>query len=114
MLNNTVELQGRMKKARVLDNQYGRIVLGNITQRDEKGSATVTMQVVAYDPKVQAVLQSLSDEITVEGGYTPALIIRGRLETRFDKRPAAVVGNGERFAPQTRITVDEVVLAGDL
>ena len=105
-MSNEIKVSGKLKNIKKFD-QYGLMVVAQLTQRDGDNKATFTIPVVTYSKEVAAVLQGLAER-SDELGYTPEVAIVGELNTKFDKRKD--VPNNERKAPLTRIVIDSLEL----
>ena len=106
-MNNVLTVSGKLKNIKKFD-QYGLMVVGQLTQRNDEGKATFTIPIVTHSKAVAQILEGLSADID-ELGYTSEVVISGELNTKFDTRKG--VDNADRKAPLTRIVISEVALA---
>jgi hypothetical protein len=108
-MNNQIKVSGMLKNIKKFD-QYGLMVVGQLTQRDEANKATFTIPIVTHSKIVADILQGLDNGKNPETGYTAEVVITGELNTKFDTRKG--VDNADRKAPLTRIVISEVELVG--
>jgi hypothetical protein len=105
-MNNAINVSGKLKNIKKFD-QYGLMVVGQLTQRNYDDKATFTIPIVTFSTTVATILEGLSQR-TDELGYTPEVNITGELNTKFDTRKG--VDNADRKAPLTRIVISEIEL----
>ena len=105
-MNNAINVSGKLKNIKKFD-QYGLMVVGQLTQRNDEGKATFTIPIVTFSKTVASVLEGLSERAD-DLGYTPEVAITGELNTKFDTRKG--VDNADRKAPLTRIVISEIEL----
>lgn len=103
VLNNLV-VTGKLKNIKEF-NQYGLMVVGQLTQKNGTERAKFTIPVVTHDEKIAQILRGLQSQ-TSEGDYTPELVVSGRLDTKFDVRRD--VAQADRRAPMTRILIESI------
>jgi len=108
-MNNQIKVSGMLKNIKKFD-QYGLMVVGQLTQRDENNKATFTIPIVTHSKVVAEILAGLDNAKDAETGYTPEVVITGELNTKFDTRKN--VDNADRKAPLTRIVISEIELVG--
>jgi len=106
-MQNQIKVSGMLKNIKTYD-QYGLMVVGQLTQRDENNKATFTIPIVTHSKVIAEILQGLDNAKDSETGYTPVVEITGELNTKFDTRKG--VDNADRKAPLTRIVISEVEL----
>lgn len=109
MTQNQMTVSGKLKNIRTFNNNYGTLVVGQLTQKNGAERATFTMPIACVSPELVSTLKGLAelaDEVT---GYTPDVVISGQLNTKFDTRRD--VPNAERKQPLTRIMVESIELA---
>lgn len=106
---NKLTVSGKLKNVRTFNNNYGTLVVAQLTQKNGAERAKFTIPVAAIDPQLVSTLQGLSELADSESGYTPDVIISGVLDTKFDTRRD--VPNAERKQPLTRIMIESVELA---
>lgn len=105
-MKNALSVSGKLKNIKKFD-QYGLMVVGQLTQRNDEGKSTFTIPIVTHNKEVAQVLEKLA-ELTDDSGYTPEVVITGELNTKFDTRKG--VDNADRKAPLTRIVIADVEL----
>ena len=108
-MNNQIKVSGLLKNIKKFD-QYGLMVVGQLTQRNENNKATFTIPVVTHSQEIASILAGLDELKNAETGYTPEVVITGELNTKFDTRKD--VDNDKRKAPLTRIVINEIELVG--
>lgn len=110
-MKNQIKVSGMLKNIKKFD-QYGLMVVGQLTQRDvnNKNKAVFTIPFVTHSQVIAEILQGLDNAKDSETGYTAVVEITGELNTKFDTRKD--IDNEDRKAPLTRIIISEVELVG--
>ena len=97
-------VSGKLKNIREFD-QYGLMMVAQLTQKIGNERATFTIPVACFDSAIAPALRGLR-EMQDELGFTPVVNITGELSTKFDTRPN--VQNDDRNPPLTRILIKSV------
>jgi hypothetical protein len=97
-MNNIIILEGQVKNIQSRGNT-GSIWTANISQRNDEGKCVTTMPLVFINLPEEAEIIKNNPEGT--------FIIRGKLVTRFDRRPG--IENSQRFKPFTQIQVENII-----
>ena len=106
-MDNTLTVTGKLKNIKEFD-QYGLMIVGQLTQKIGNERAKFTIPVACFDESIAATLRGLR-EMQDGQGFTPVVNIVGELDTKFDTRFG--VENTDRRAPLTRILIKSVELA---
>ena len=106
-MNNKMTVSGKLKNIREFD-QYGLMMVAQLTQKVGNERAKFTIPVACFDERIAPALRGLR-EMQDELGFTPVVNITGELDTKFDTRPN--VQNDQRNQPLTRILITSVELA---
>ena len=106
---NKLTVSGKLKNVRTFNNNYGTLVVAQLTQKNGAERAKFTIPVACIAPELVSTLQGLSELANSDTGYTPDVVITGSLDTKFDTRRE--VANDERRAPLTRIMIESIELA---
>jgi len=113
-LSNSVTITGTIKNIKTFTGTRGTLVTGWLNQRDmsrlSDGTAdrpvyVVGMNIVGLDGDVVTDLTSL-DKARQGAEETMLVTLKGRMVTRFDRRP--LIAEGDRRAPQLQFEVFEV------
>lgn len=108
-MKNEMTVSGKLKNIRTFSNNYGTLVVAQLTQKNGIERATFTMPIAVQSPELISTLQGLAELADSTTGYTPDVVISGQLNTKFDTRRD--VPNDERRQPLTRIMVETIELA---
>jgi hypothetical protein len=103
-MENTLTVTGKLKNIKEFD-QYGLMIVGQLTQKVGNERAKFTIPVACFDESIAATLRGLR-EMQDGQGFTPVVNI---VDTKFDTRFG--VENTDRRAPLTRILIKSVELA---
>jgi hypothetical protein len=106
-MDNTMTVTGKLKNIREFD-QYGLMIVGQLTQKVGNERAKFTIPVACFDASLAPALRGLR-EMQDDLGFTPMVNITGELDTKFDTRRD--VNNEDRNPPLTRILITSVELA---
>ena len=106
-MDNTLSVTGKLKNIKEFD-QYGLMIVGQLTQKVGNERAKFTIPVACFDESIASTLRGLR-EMQDGNGFTPVVNIVGELDTKFDTRFG--VENTDRRAPLTRILIKSVELA---
>ncbi len=106
---NKLTVSGKLKNVRTFNNNYGTLVVAQLTQKNGVERATFTIPVACVSPELVSTLQGLAEIADTSTGYTPDVVISGRLDTKFDTRRD--VPNDERRQPLTRVMIESIELA---
>lgn len=116
-MNNEVTITGKIKNIKSFSGSKGTMVTGWFDQREisafSNGNAdrqvyVCGMNIVALDDSTVGDIIGL-DKARQGQEQTELVTLKGRLVTRFDRRPG--VAEGDRRAPQLQLEVHEVVTA---
>jgi hypothetical protein len=105
-VKNTVTVTGRLKNIKQFD-QYGLMVVGQLTQKNGIERAKFTIPIVTMDPAIASQLVALG-EFVDDDGRTVEVEIEAELSTKFDVRRG--VEQADRKAPLTRLLVKSVAV----
>jgi len=106
-MNNETTVSGKLKNIKEFD-QYGLMLVAQLTQKVGNERAKFTIPVACFDSALAPALRGLR-ELQDELGFTPVVNITGELDTKFDVRQG--VESYDRKAPMTRIIIKSVELA---
>ena len=116
-MNNEVTITGKIKNIKSFSGSKGTMVTGWFDQREisafSNGNAdrqvyVCGMNIVALDDSTVGDILGL-DKARQGQEQTQLVTLKGRLVTRFDRRPG--VNESDRRAPQLQLEVHEVVTA---
>jgi hypothetical protein len=106
-MNNELTVTGKLKNIKEFD-QYGLMIVGQLTQKVGNERAKFTIPVACFDESIASTLRGLR-EMQDGNGFTPVVNIVGELDTKFDTRPGVELN--DRKAPLTRVLIKSVELA---
>jgi hypothetical protein len=106
-MKNALTVTGKLKNIKEFD-QYGLMIVGQLTQKVGNERAKFTIPVACFDEAVASTLRGLR-EMQDGQGFTPVVNVVGELDTKFDTRPGVELS--DRRAPLTRILIKSVELA---
>lgn len=106
-MNNQLTVTGKLKNIKEFD-QYGLMLVAQLTQKVGVERAKFTIPVACFDPALAPALRGLR-ELQDELGFTPVVNIIGELDTKFDTRKD--VAQADRRPPMTRILIKSVEIA---
>ncbi len=106
-MKNELTVTGKLKNIKEFD-QYGLMIVGQLTQKVGNERAKFTIPVACFDESVASTLRGLR-EMQDGQGFTPVVNIVGELDTKFDTRQGVELS--DRRAPLTRVLIKSVELA---
>ena len=106
-MDNELTVTGKLKNIKEFD-QYGLMIVGQLTQKVGSERAKFTIPVACFDESIASTLRGLR-EMQDGNGFTPVVNIVGELDTKFDVRQGVELS--DRKPPLTRILIKSVELA---